>query len=91
MKFCIGICSVIFQGVKFRGNKSKNILAGSGAYAPWFTVVNDKPYEWVAAKIHLNHLGPIRVSRKIKSAVCLSAHLLFFFILAGKHDRFQIC
>ena len=34
MKFCVGICSVIIQGVKFRGNKSKNILAGSGAYAP---------------------------------------------------------
>ncbi len=28
------ICSVIFQGGKFRGDKSKNILAGSGAYAP---------------------------------------------------------
>ncbi len=37
MKFCVGICSVNFQGVKFQGNKFKNILAGSGAYTPWFT------------------------------------------------------
>jgi hypothetical protein len=39
MKFCAGICYVIFQEVKFRGNKSKNIFAGSGAYAPWFKVI----------------------------------------------------
>jgi hypothetical protein len=28
----------IFQGGKFRGDKSKNILAGSGSYAPRYTV-----------------------------------------------------
>ncbi len=32
-------CSVIFQGGKFRGDKSKNILAGSGACAPVNTVM----------------------------------------------------
>jgi hypothetical protein len=31
-----------------------------------------------------------RVSRKMKSAVCLSADLSIFF-LAGKIDRFEIC